>query len=123
MRIDKCNSLKLADAFLSLIRLEVEDEDNPFDFSVQCYANGREQGYCIEHYPFKAVFAQCRRSDRIFVCYDYKGLFSLEGNVPGDEAFKYQSKYFDADEIVNAVKWLAHKMEQFMMDHAGVRQL
>jgi len=65
------------------------------DFVVKMYANGREQGYHIQHYGRKirgVSFSEYRNTDQIVVYFGLAQNFSANGHVP--DAKTYEKKEF-----------------------------
>ena len=82
--------------------------------SVEAYSNCREQGYNIKYWKdisetkpnfitLEVSFAENRNSDNIVV---YAGRnFSLQGNIPSEEAYTNQ-KLFEPDEYDKAAEFI-----------------
>jgi hypothetical protein len=92
------NSLAVANALLSVVNSNLDEEIDWSRFWVESYANGREQGYCIcgsrNGETIGIAFAEHRNSDNIVV-YVGEGYsaFSMQGNTPSQKVWE-DSKFF-----------------------------
>lgn len=83
--------LDLAGTILSAVERRLSTEVAHWHY-VQAYSNGREQGYYIGGGDKVVAFSEFRNSDSIVVYVGERGTFSMQGNVPSDEA--YDNKTF-----------------------------
>jgi hypothetical protein len=116
-KFDRCESLQVAHNLLEDIEAQltgIRGSVLATYFHVESYANGREQGLMIKGYDHHAIFAQNRNSDHIVV-YLAEGAtsFSLQGNVPQDEAYK-DRQLFGSDQYKEAADCV---LTWLMRDH------
>lgn len=85
------------------------------DFTFEPYLNGRESGFSITNFAAKEMpkvsFSENRNSDQIVVYTGKSSDFSMQGNTPGEQAYK-NANYFGAFDYVRA----AHTV----LEHLGV---
>lgn len=93
-------SLVVAQKILDLIM--ADERAKELEAIVECYQNGREQGYLIWNWKAnKALYiAQQRNSDSIVV---YLGSYSMQSI--SEDAYK-NSKYFDCDDYAGVVNYI-----------------
>lgn len=94
-------SLAHATKVLNLVRKKMRG--TPFDVSVGCWSNCREQGFHLARYTpgisdFALVFAQQRNSDCIVVVYGAHTDFDIGTNTPNEEVWKKNRKDLRTDE-------------------------
>lgn len=85
--------LDLAESVLLAVERRISPEVAQWHY-VHVYSNGREQGYHIGGGDKVVSFAEFRSSDSIVVYVGERGTFSMQGNVPSEEA--YEAKRFFA---------------------------
>jgi hypothetical protein len=76
--------------------------------SVECYCNGREQGYAITQYckPIKKVcFSENRNSDDIVVYVGESFEFEMGGNIPNEKVYR-KKRFFRYDKIDEAAQFI-----------------
>ncbi len=83
--------LDLAESVLLAVERRISPEVAQWHY-VHVYCNGREQGYHIGGGDKVVSFSEFRSSDGIVVYVGDRGTFSMQGNVPSDEA--YEAKTF-----------------------------
>jgi DNA-binding beta-propeller fold protein YncE len=101
--IKKCDSLLVAERLLALVILKERniDYNEENTLYVECYQNGREQGYMITLPNCKAIyFSENRNSDSVVV---YYGQNSCQGI---DEDTYASAKYFDSDKDYEAADYI-----------------
>ena len=106
-RIEITNSLKVAHKVVKELEKII-----PAKLARQCrvssWANCREQGLCIEHYPettnpyLSICIAESRNSDEILVVHGHN--FDIQTNQPNDEAWDKNCKYFSYNEHSEAAE-------------------
>ena len=111
--ISKHHSLKAADNVLTALRrLDTPGADHPpLKVMVQCYANGREEGYSL--YSLRSpddgfrqiAVAQYRNSDNIVVYFGTILDFYMAGNIPSDKIYK-AARFFKYNESMLAAKFI-----------------
>jgi len=80
---------------------------------VESWANGREQGLCLKHWPAEAgilfskmaVFSEARSSDNILVIAGTSDDFCHQTNQPNEQAYENR-KYFDCNDYSGAAKYV-----------------
>ena len=100
--IEKCHSLKAADAILSFFEYKYQDFDIPI--VIECYQNGREQGYQLCNYEKHkyVLFAENRNSDDIVI---YSACRNQMQSI--DEETWSTKKGFSYDKYSDAIKYIA----------------
>ena len=93
-------SLVVAQKILDLIM--ADERAKELDAMVECYQNGREQGYLIWNWKVNKAFyiAQQRNSDSIVV---YLGSYKMQSI--SEDAHR-SGKYFDCGDYVGAVDYI-----------------
>lgn len=112
MKAEKHYSLKHADKVLGIIRRLIKQIPSERDMVVQCWANGREQGYYLVARNGKsdmgAVFAQQRNGDSILVIWGEVPCFDISTNTPNDAIWKDNKKCFYND--LDAAQFIVEKL-------------
>jgi len=90
MSIRKCDSLISSEHVLNIVQ-NCDDIDK-IDCLVECYQNGREQGFILWGFRWNKTalyFANHRNSDEIVI---YEGKYAMQGVSEDAYRNKYQSK-------------------------------
>lgn len=111
-------SLIHADRVLALVRKRLGRDFGGDRVIIECWSNGREQGYYIQTYPVdlirhaggKAeegaiVFAQARSSDGITVTAGTSREFNYQTHQPSEDLWANANKHFNDDR--EAAKYIA----------------
>lgn len=79
---------------------------------LEAYANCREQGYCLWNLEArkKVSFSENRNSDSIVVYSGKMELFSMQGNIPSEEAYE-RKLFFEYNEHYKAAEWIVAYLE------------
>jgi hypothetical protein len=108
--IPRKGNLQVAQTILSIIELKLDEADIGKHY-IECYANGREHGFCIQHYQRCIAFSECRNSDQIVIYVGSPHDFSMAGNIPSDEVYR-AAKFFDYDKHAEATDYIIGLMKQ-----------
>ena len=109
MTLKLSENLKVAQKVLAAVNKILREKKIKTEYSrVETYCNGREQGYCIRVFGTSTwgvsiSFSEYRSSDAIVVYSSEEHYFSMQGNVPDDEAYK-NAKFFYGGEFDKAAK-------------------
>ena len=105
--LEKCNSLLVADNILSTIKT-LWPETYILTVYIECYQNGREQGYSLIYYTDTSMqsisFSEYRSSEEIVV---YHGLHSMRGL--SDNAYRNR-KFFGFGHTKEAAEYILSLM-------------
>lgn len=109
MTLKLSENLKVAQKVLAAVNRILREKKIKTEYSrVETYCNGREQGYCIRVFGTSTwgvsiSFSEYRSSDAIVVYSSEEHSFSMQGNVPDDEAYN-NAKFFNCGEFDKAAK-------------------
>jgi len=113
-------SLKVAQSVLSLIDTLLDGYENNDRFHVECYSNGREQGYHIRGYVasaksgFGCSFSEGRISDDIVVYIGKAEDFDPQGNVPSEEIYRDNQVFFRYDKHYQVARLIVDSMKGYV---------
>jgi hypothetical protein len=111
MKLEKCESLKVADQILKEINKIGVSQKVSDNCWVDTYANGREVGYHIGGLFLGVSFSQSKNSDNIVV-YCGKGVLTFDVNgVPTTETCK-NGKLFQYNKFKEAAKFIVDFLEE-----------
>jgi len=102
--------LDLAESILLAVERRLRSEVAHWHY-VQVYSNGREQGYHIGGGDKVVSFSEFRSSDGIVVYVGDRGTFSMQGNVPSEEAYE-NKKFFPWNGEKEAAEFIVPILEE-----------
>lgn len=103
-------SLAVADAVLALCEALIPEHDKHLadTFYVECYSNGREQGYVLCGHTVRVAFSQYRGSDSIVVYVG--GRNDLHGSL--DDRIYKGRRTFDESDIYLAAELIVEELRK-----------
>lgn len=118
-------SLIHADKILALVRKRLGRDFGGDRVIIECWSNGREQGYCIQTYPDAVgkaeagtiVFAQARSSDGLTVTAGTSREFNYQTHQPSEDLWANANKHFNDDR--EAAKYIADFLLKSMVPVAA----
>jgi hypothetical protein len=109
-------NLTVATALLAVVE-SIISEDDQKGWWLECYSNGREQGYCLHSYRRQISFSENRNSDDIVVYVGY--MFNMQGNGPTDEAYKNR-RLFNYNDYYKAAGYIVEAMQDANQEWAAI---
>ena len=113
MKISQRNDLAARKVLTNLNGL-AKVSQNSREFSLEVYANGREQGFALSDWsnPIsrKVAWSEWRCSDDIVVYFGFEKDFERNTNIPSDLVYK-KAKFFEPGEYREAAKFIVSYLE------------